>query len=443
VVQCSCLQKFTLSSLFIFVVLCQSIHAEDWPHWGGPYRDGTTSEISAWNGKDWLTDKPAWRGSVGWGSTTPLVVGKRLYTMGWSKGEDTLFCLDTRTGKQIWRRSYACPPYGRYARGDQGWFKGVTATPEYDTSTGLLYTLSCDGDLICWNASDGERLWHKNLYETYGVGRRPGRRDYGYTSSPLIVGDDLIVEVGASKGNLIGFDKRTGKQRWTSQNTDAAGHTAGPIRMRIDNNDCLAVLTQAHLLVVSLEDRRRGKTLGQYKWQVQYNNGIPTVCAAGDRIVVTSGYNQNRICLFELTRGGLKMRDEIKRDCSKVCTPVFHRGHLYIAYDHLRCYRVANNRLELQWKGSGLEADFGRDGSCLVTKDDRLVVFGSRGRDFKLALAETVGRSAKACRILSCQHNVFAGQTGNKRAWPRVVLANRHVYCKDVLGNIVCFHLKR
>jgi hypothetical protein len=66
------------------------------------------------------------------------------------------------------------------------------------------------------------------------------------------------------------------------------------------------------------------------------------------------------------------MRDEIKRDCSKVCTPVFHRGHLYIAYDHLRCYRVANNCLELQWKGPGREADFGRDGSCLVTKDDRL-----------------------------------------------------------------------
>lgn len=441
-VQCSCLQKFTLSSLFIFV-LCQGSHAEDWPHWGGPHRDGTTSETSGWNGKDWLADKPAWRGAVGQGSTTPLVVGKRLYTLGWSKDRDTLFCLDAQTGKQIWRRSYACPPYGRYAHGDQDWFKGVTSTPEYDTGTGLLYTLSCDGDLICWNASDGERLWHKNLYETYGVGRRPGRRDYGYTSSPLIVGDDLIVEVGASKGNLIGFDKQTGKQRWTSQNTDAAGHTAGPIRIRINNNDCLAVLTQAHLLVVSLEGNQRGKTLGQYEWAVQYNNGIPTLCAASDGIVVTSGYNQNRICLFELTPGGPKMRDEIKRDCSKVCTPVFHRGHLYIAYDHLRCYRVADNRLELQWKGSGREADFGRDGSCLVTKDDRLVVFGSRGRDFKLALAETASRSAKACRILSCRHKVFAGKTGSKRAWPRVVLANGYVYCKDVLGNIACFRLKR
>ncbi len=103
--------------------------------------------------------------------------------------------------------------------------------------------------------------------------------------------------------------------------------------MRIDNNGCLAVLTQAHLLVVLLEGNQRGKTLGQHKWAVQYNNGIPTVCAAGDRIVVTSGYNQDRICLFEITSGGLKMRDEIKRDCSKVCTPVFHRGHLYIAYD--------------------------------------------------------------------------------------------------------------
>lgn len=431
-----------LALIFVLVV-GPAGRAADWPHWGGPNRNGTTIGSSGWNGKDWLADKPAWRRSVGQGSTTPLVVGKRLYTLGWSKGRDTLYCLNAHTGKQIWGKSYACPPYGRHARGDQGWFKGVTSTPEYNRRTGLLYTLSCDGDLICWKASDGKRLWHKNLYEDYSVGQRPGSRDYGYTSSPLILGDDLIVEVGADKGNVIAFDKRTGKQRWTSQNTDAAGHTTGPVRIRINNHDCLAVLTQAHLLVVGLEGKQRGKTLGQYSWEVQYNNGIPTVCVAGDRMVVTSGYNQNRICLFELTSGGLKKQDEIKRDCSKVCTPVFHRGHLYIAYDCLRCYRVVNNGLKLQWKGSGREAEFGRDGSCLVTGDDRLVVFGSRGRDFRLALAETVTQSAKKCRMLSSRHNVFAGKTGNKRAWPHVVLANRHVYCKDVLGNIVCLRLKR
>jgi outer membrane protein assembly factor BamB len=435
--QCTCIALLCLASAE------KGIDAADWAHWNGPHRHGTTSETSGWDGKDWLRDKPAWRGTVGDGGTTPLVVGDRLYTMGWENGKDTLYCLHAHTGKRIWKKFYPCPQHGRHARGDQGWYKGVTSTPAYDKDTGLLYTLSCDGDLICWRAANGQRRWHKNLYETYKVGQRPGNRDYGYTSSPLVWGDSVVVEVGAKEGNLITFEKRTGKQQWSSRNADAAGHTTGPVPIRVDGVDCVAVLTNAHLLIVRTDGKRAGETVGEYDWEVHYNNGIPSVCVAGDRVVITSGYNQNRICLLGVSLDGVTLLDEVKRDCSKVCTPVFHEGHLYIAYEDLRCYRLVDDRLQLRWKSSDRDGHFGRDGSCLVTGDNRLVVFGSRGRDFKLALAETANRSPKRCRVLTARHKVFDGRTGSARAWPRVVLAHNRVYCKDVKGNIVCFRLKR
>jgi len=45
--------------------------------------------------------------------------------------------------------------------------------------------------------------------------------------------DWLIVEVGAQSGNLIGFDKRTGRVVWRSAANDAAGHNGGPVPITV------------------------------------------------------------------------------------------------------------------------------------------------------------------------------------------------------------------
>ncbi|MFN3981477.1 MAG: carbohydrate ABC transporter permease, partial [Caldilinea sp.] len=83
------------------------------------------------------------------GSATE-VLSYLLYVLGWSDGNDHLFCLDAGTGKEVWRQSYPAPQYGRFAEGDKGVYSGPSSTPELDPQTGLLYTLSCDGELRCW-----------------------------------------------------------------------------------------------------------------------------------------------------------------------------------------------------------------------------------------------------------------------------------------------------
>ena len=70
------------------------------------------------------------------------MVGDRLYVMGWSGGQDALLCLDAATGREVWRQTYPAKPYGRHATGDEGWYKGVSSTPEFDPASGLLFTLS-------------------------------------------------------------------------------------------------------------------------------------------------------------------------------------------------------------------------------------------------------------------------------------------------------------
>lgn len=208
----SCL--YPLRSLLIVVVtvvLATSVRADDWPHWRGTNRNGNVSESSHFRGGDWPPGKPLWTTNVNSGGSGPIVIGNRLYTMGWKDDRDTIYALDTATGKVVWQQSYPCPEYGRVSEGDKGLYSGPSSCPSYDAKTGYLYTLSTDGDLICWNTrQQGKRVWGINFYDLYQVPQRPkvGRRklrDYGYTTAPLLQGETVIAEVGGRRRQLDGL----------------------------------------------------------------------------------------------------------------------------------------------------------------------------------------------------------------------------------------------
>ena len=73
----------------------------------------------------------------------------------------------------MWSVNYKCPKYGRFHMGDEGLYSGPSSTPEYDPTTKLLYTVSTDGDLNCWDSgAEGKKLWGRNLYDDYKAERQ-------------------------------------------------------------------------------------------------------------------------------------------------------------------------------------------------------------------------------------------------------------------------------
>ena len=426
---------FTTAALLLFggVLLgCGAGVAADWPHWRGPDRNGITSEGSGWEEGAWPLGDPTWTKAVGRGATSPIVVEGRLYTMGWDGQGDSVFCLDAATGGRLWKQSYPCPRYGRRHMGDEGGYDGTSSTPSYDRATGYLYTLSIDGDLNCWDTGNGGgNVWGLNLYATYGVPRRPetggGRRDYGYTTSPLVYGDWVIVEVGDDEGNLMAFDKSSGARSWASQCKDPAGHTAGLVPMTVAGLPCVAVLTLHRLLVARLDPGHEGETVATYDWETDFANNIPTPTVEGDCVVLVSGYNVSKVAKIRIGIDGASKLWE-QRHISKVCCPMIYNGHVYFAWGKLRCLDFATG--EQRWAGGS----FRDDSSCLVTADGRLIVFGTR----KIALVETADRSPRAYKELSLRAEIGSSQT-----WPHVVLANGRLYAKDRDGNLFCFALRR
>lgn len=406
--------------------------AEDWPSWRGADHNDVSSESSGWNNGTW-PGALAWSATTGAGASAPIVVGGKLYTLGWSAEpapSDTLTCLDAKTGKRLWSQEYACPEYGRHSEGDQGLYSGPSASPTFDRETKLLFTVSTDGDLNCWDTEHGgKRIWGINFYEAYDVKQRPlvgtrRLRDYGYTVSPFIHDAWVIVEVGDDEGNLFAFDKRTGQRAWTSECKDPAGHTGGLVPIRVNDIPCVAVLTIHQLLVARLDQGHEGKTLATFPWETDFANSIATPAVHGQSIVITSEYNQYSICRIDVSRDGA--REVWKQPyASGVCSPVILKGYVYWCWRGLYCLDFETGKP--LWRGG----KFGDTASILATKDDRLIVWADRG---KLVLTETAVRSPQKYVELTSQSGLFASDV-----WPHVVLSDGRLYCKARDGKLKCF----
>lgn len=422
--------------LLVLLTLPTLTPSADWPHWRGPNRSGITAEPSGWNGNAWLAEKPLWTAKVGEGASGPIAAGDGVITLGYEGGKDVVRCLDSRKGgKDVWRVEYKAPKYGRFHVGDEGLYSGPSATPEYDPETGFLYTLGLDGDLNCWDARlNGKKVWGLNLYDDYKVAARPRltrspQRDYGYTSSPMVHGEWLLVEVGSTtRGTLIAFDRKTGKEAWASELKDEAGHTGGPAPITVGGVRCVAVITLRNLAVIGLDGDKRGKTVALFPWVTDFANTIASPAVQGDEVLVTAAYNHNAIVKVKVTLGAAK---EVwrKKFPSKVCTPVIDGKHVYVAWQKVRCLDWETG--ELRWEGGQV----GDPGSCVVTSDGRLVVYGQNG---KLMLVEGAGRSPTEYRELAVKDRIFGSL-----AWPHVAVASGRVVCRDRDGNLACFEVAK
>jgi outer membrane protein assembly factor BamB len=420
------------TAMALFVLLSvEAAGAEDWPGWRGPQHNGHSREAahyvagSAWPGK------PAWEARVGEGAASPVVASGKVYAMGWEGERDHIRCLDAKTGKVLWSTSARSPRYGRHATGDEGMYSGTSATPVFHAGSGTLFTLSCDGQLRALNAADGAVRWELNLYDRYQAPQRPkltrqGRRDYGYTASPLVHGNWLIVEVGADGGCLMAFDLATGERCWSSEYRGPAGHTGGIAPMTIAGTPCAVVLTQKHLLVVRLDGEHAGRMAATYDWVTDFANNNATPAVHGEHVLITSGYNHEAMVKLRVTLSGAEKVWQSEH-YSKVCSPVIHAGRVYFAWQTAQCLDFETGRL--LWKGG----DYGDAGSVILTKDERLVIFGGNGR---LTLAEGAGRSPTVFTRLA---ETQASAKGD--VWPHVAFSDGRLYCKDRYGRLTCYDL--
>jgi outer membrane protein assembly factor BamB len=400
-------QKFLRLGVVLCLFVATRVLADDWPQWRGPNRNGISRE------KGWLTNWPAegpqqlWKANVGTGYSAMSVSKGKLFTMGNTEDIDIVYCLDAKTGKEIWKHTYPCPAK------DPNGYPGTRCTPTVDADR--VYTVSRQGQFFCLNVADGKVLWSKDYAKDFKAPvPEPGANQWwGYAGSPLIEKEVVIFETGAPGASVVACNKKTGDVVWKNGD-DGVGYSS-IVAFTYKGDRCLAVFCAPGIVGRSAKD---GKELWRHPWKTSYNVNAATPIIDGDKVFISSGYNTG-CALIQFSETPPKVLWQNKNMRNHVNSSVLWKDHLY-GFDEkeLRCLDFKTG--EVKWS----EKSFGK--GSLMLADGKLIIFSDAG---KLAVAEP---SPDAYKELSAFQAL-----GGKNTWTVPTLANGKIYCRS-WENLVC-----
>ncbi len=337
--------------------------AAEWAQWRGPNRDGISSETGFL--KSWSQEGPkvVWHIPFGDGYSGISIAQGKVYTMAAEGDDEYVICLDASNGKEVWR--FRSGAKFTEQRGD-----GPRSMPTVHGDS--VFALGAEGKLYALDAGDGTKLWAHNFVEEFDS-KIP---TWGFSSSPLIEGNLVLVEAGGKDGkSIVAFDKKSGDVAWTTH-TDEVGYSS-PIAIDFGGVRQIIFLTSKTLLSLAPES---GQIYWKYPWPEGINIATP-IFIPDDKIFISASYDKGAVLLRMIAgEDGIGVEEVWKSRVMKnhFNSSVLQGDYLY-GFDNaiLTCIEV--NTGEEQWRQRG----FGK-GSLLLA-DGHLVILGDGG---KLALVE-------------------------------------------------------
>jgi outer membrane protein assembly factor BamB len=218
----------------VALVLCGTIAtAGDWPQWLGPTRDGVSPEtVAPWK----EPPRVIWRHSVAEGNSSPVVAAGRVFLHSKIKDQDEeeVLALDTRGGKELWRKTYPRAAFKSL------YGNGPRATPAVVGDR--VYTFGITGILTCWEAASGTRRWQVDTFKEFGA----RNLFFGVACSPLVEGGRILVNVGGRGASIVALDAERGEVAWKA--LDDRASYASPIVFEQGGQRQVVFLTQQGLV---------------------------------------------------------------------------------------------------------------------------------------------------------------------------------------------------
>lgn len=385
----------------------------NWSGFRGPKRDGVIRGVRIQT--DWTQSKPVelWRKPIGPGWSSFAVRGNFIYTQEQRGNDEIVACYNLATGEPVWRHRDAA----RFYESNAG--AGPRATPTL--SNGRVYTFGATGILNALNARDGSVIWSRNAASD----TKTKVPMWGFASSPLVVGDAVIV---ATSGVLAAYEAAKGHPRWQGP-ADKGGYSS-PQLATIDGVAQILLLNGEGATSVSPSD---GKLLWKHEWA---GDGIvqPAVIAGSDVLIgsgsgMSSANGMRRIAVTHSDAGW----SVEERWTSNGLKPyyndfVVHKGNAY-GFDGsiLACVGLEDGKRK--WKGGR----YGHGQIILLPDQDLLLVLSEEG-DLALVKAApdqfTEVARFKAIEGKTWNHPVLVGdqllvRNGEEMAAFRLSLAGR------------------
>ena len=409
------------------LVLC----AFDWPRWRGPDGNGVSKETE-WNPTVLSKGRLLWKTSVGRGYSNIAVLNGRIYGVGVHASTLQAFCLDAETGRVIWT----------HEEDGLSMPVEVNATPTVDADG--VYLLDTEGTILSLNPGDGTLQWKKDLLADFG-GVAP---EYGFSSSPVVVGDLLVLTYNTSG---IALNRKTGAKAWLSEKPALPSNTAPCGRMGIAYSTPVVYEKKGkkYAVVCSWKgihsvEAATGNVLWKYDWREVYKVAqIADPIYFDDRLFIVQywgqGYEDLGAALLDVGGKTPRVLWRENSTCSNTSSPVMIGGNFYVCWrgtdyyvspaaGSLRCLDGATGAM--LW-----EEPLDKRPISMTAADGKLIILSDKGL---LYIAEA---SPKGYKEIS-RYDVKAGAKTFRQFFTPPVLCNGRLYVKDSMGEIRCLDLR-
>jgi len=389
--------------------------AAAWPQFRGPGGSGAADDAAypvAWDAA--RPETLQWRTPIpGLGHASPVIWGDRVFvTSAVSLGKEAefseglspdvrssgdvwpqrwrVYCLDKRSGEMLWSRTAhdGAPKSIRHPKNSY-----ATPTPAVDGRNLIVYF----GSEGLFNYSlDGELRWRRSLgLLTAGYHLDPDQYQWGIGSSPVIVGDRVLVQCDIDRYSfLAAFDLSSGERLWRTPRKDGASWST-PMVYAIDDRK-IAVLTAPEY--VRGYDVADGSEVWRFRLDIEII--ISSAHIAPHAVFVSAGKDDRRQPIVAIDRaasGNVSFQENGANPFIRwrreeggpiAATALCHDGLLYLVDDdgELRCFdaHTGELRYEQALHDNFLSSPVIADGKLYIASDSGVVYVIRAGPRYEL-----------------------------------------------------------
>lgn len=303
--------------------LAPDARTHDWTSFLGPTHNAVSTETRL---SRTLPPPLVWELPAGSGYASPAIHGDRLVYLHRVGGEELVECLHAETGAVRWRLAYPSAYRDRYGYND-----GPRASPVIDAAGRRVCTVGAEGRLHVLDLETGRVVWRSDLRAAYDA-----RQDFfGVSSTPLVEGGLLIVNVGAPGGPTVAaFDIETGEEAWQAGGEWGASY-ASPVPAVVHGARRVFVFAGGEsrppsggLLCI---DPANGRVDFAFPWRSRTYESVNAACPVvfGDKVFITASYRTGGALVAVRPDFTPEVAWTTPEFALHFNTPVHRDGHLY------------------------------------------------------------------------------------------------------------------
>ena len=338
-----------MPTVALVITIFGGASAAEWPQFRGPGGAGAGASAVPLTWSD--TTNLKWKTALpGPGSSSPIVQGDRVFVTCYSGGAAAgqvkltrhLVCIRKADGRVEWQRDLP-------AELPEDAYEGFLTEHGYASSTpvtdagGEVFAFLGKSGVVAFDL-EGKKLWQAN------VGKESSNRRWGSAASPVLHGDNVIVNAAEESQSIRAFDRKTGRQAWTAEGAALELAYGTPGLVTLDDG------TQDLVIAVPGEVWGMDPATGKMRWHADMGltgNVSPSVVIDGTTVYVFGGFRSSGSLAVRAGGRGDVTKSHVlwtSRNSSYVATPLLHDGHLYWIDDRGQAFCMAAKTGELVYR---------------------------------------------------------------------------------------------